>query len=129
MIQELATIEQQSLTHCDVSVLSGDVFHIKWHGAKDIEIEDIDELAKAYEEMSHGRKMKIIQEFDHFTNITNEARKHAAETAPDVTAVAYVIKGLGQRMVLRFYLNLRRRKVKWKVFMSIKEAVTWIEKF
>jgi len=128
MTQEFAVLEIQELTHCVVRILSDDIFHIKWNGDKDIEIQDIDELAAAFESMTQGRRMKVIQEFDHFTNITNDARKHAAETAPDVTAIAYVIKGLGQRMVLRFYLNLRRRKAKAKVFMKMEEALNWIEK-
>lgn len=127
MTQDFAVLVEQKLTHCVVRILSGDIFHIKWNGGRDIEISDIDELAQAFEEMTRGRKMKVIQEFDHFTSITNEARRHAAEMAPDVIAVAYVIKGLGQRMIIRFYLNLRRRKVKSKVFMDMESATRWID--
>lgn len=129
MIQEFALSEKKVLTNCEVQVLEGDIFHINWNGGKDIEIQDIDELAKAFGEMTQGRKMKVLQEFDHFTSISNEARKYAAETAPDVAAIAYVIKGLGQRMVLRFYLNIRRRKVKAKVFMSKETALRWIKQY
>ena len=129
MIQEFALSEKKVLTNCEVQILEGDIFHINWNGGKDIEIQDIDELAKAFGEMTQGRKMKVLQEFDHFTSISNEARKYAAETAPDVAAIAYVIKGLGQRMVLRFYLNIRRRKVKAKVFMSKETALRWIKQY
>ncbi|MDB2656805.1 hypothetical protein N9Y60_01990 [Crocinitomicaceae bacterium] len=129
MIQEFALSEKKVLTNCEVQILEGDIFHINWNGGKDIEIQDIDELAKAFGEMTQGRKMKVLQEFDHFTSISNEARKYAAETAPDVAAIAYVIKGLGQRMDLRFYLNIRRRKVKAKVFMSKETALRWIKQY
>lgn len=110
-------------------MLEGDIVHINWEGGMDIEIGDIDELSEAYDKMTQGRRMKVIQEFDHFTSISNEARKHAAEKAPDVRAVAYIIKGLGQRMILRFYLNIRRRKVKAKVFMNMEEALQWLDRY
>ncbi len=129
MIQEFAILEEVKLTNALVQILAGNIFYIKWDGGMDIEISDIDELSKTYNEMTKGRKMKVVQEFDHFTSITNEARKYAAEMAPDVIAVAYVIKGLGQRMIIRFYLNVRRRKVKAKVFMNKEDAFAWLERF
>ncbi|MCR9173986.1 MAG: hypothetical protein NXI10_15895 [bacterium] len=127
MVQDIVVLNERKLTNADVRLLLDDIFHIQWNGGDDIEISDIDELSAAFEEMTQGRKMKVIQEFDHFTSISNEARRYAAEKAPDVTAVAYVIKGLGQQMVLRFYLKIRRRKVNAKVFMEVEDAWRWLE--
>lgn len=127
MIQEIDVISEEQLTNATVRLLPNDIFHIKWTGQRDIVISDIDELSVAFEKMTGGRKVKVLQELDHFTSLNNDARSYAAERAPDVTALAYVIKGLGQRLIIKFYLNIRKRKNPAKAFMNYEEAMNWLE--
>ncbi len=129
MVQELEVISETELSNAIVRLLPGQIFHIKWKGGIDIEISDIDELSLAFEKMTQGQKVRVINELDHFTSISNDARKYAAEKSPDAMAIAYIIRGLGQRLVLKFYLNIRKRKNPTKVFMNKEEALEWLEGF
>lgn len=128
MVQELIVIDEVVLTNATVRLLSDDIFHIKWKDAIDIEISDIDELEVVYERFSCGKKLKVIQDLEHFTSISNEARTYGAEKSPEVEALAYIIKGLGQRLLIKFYLNIRRAKNPTKVFTRYEDALEWFEK-
>ncbi|GAB5418844.1 MAG: hypothetical protein Crog4KO_01750 [Crocinitomicaceae bacterium] len=127
MVQEIEVISETKLSNATVRLLPGQIFHIKWKGGIDIEIPDIDELSAAFEQMTLGQKVKVINELDHFTSISNDARKYAAEKSPETIAIAYIIQGLGQRLVLKFYLNIRKRKNPTRVFMKYDEALEWLE--
>jgi hypothetical protein len=129
MVQELEVISETQLTNARVRLLSGDIFHIKWNDAMDIEISDIDELGEVFHQIPEGKKVCVIQEMGDFTSISGEARKYAAQKSPEIHAIAYVIKGLGQRMILRFYLNMKKTKTPAKVFTCMVESVQWLKKF
>jgi len=119
----------KSITHenSTISWIEDDIIYVKWKEGIDIEIPDVDELSVSFQKLTEGRKVKVIQDFAHFTSITSEARAHAAKTAPASIAVAYVIKSLGQRMILRFYVRMKKRPTPTKVFMKLEDAIDWLK--
>lgn len=114
-------------TNCTVSWIAEGIVFIQWKSGIDIEISDIDELSKAFHELSEGKLVKVLQDFGQYTSISSEARSYAAKKSPDLVARAYIIKGLGQRMVLKFYIRLRNQNCPTKVFMSFDEALEWVK--
>ena len=102
------------------------IVHIKWNPDTNINISDIDELEKSFNELTGGEKVCVIQDFGRYVNMNPDARKHAAERSPDVKGIAYIITGLGQRLVLAIYVKLRKRKNPTKVFSSMEGGVAWL---
>ncbi|NRA10987.1 MAG: hypothetical protein HRT57_03410 [Crocinitomicaceae bacterium] len=102
------------------------IVHIEWRKEIDIEIADIDDLTESFNELTQGEMVKVVSEISRFVNITPEARSYAAKQSPKLIGLAYVINGLGQRLILKFYIRLRRNQNPTKVFLSKTEAVEWL---
>lgn len=99
---------------------------ISWGGNIDIEISDIDDLEDSFAELTNGEMVKVVSEVSRYVNITPEARSYAANRSPELLGLAYVINGLGQRSILKFYIRLRKNQNPTRVFVSKKEAVDWL---
>jgi hypothetical protein len=109
------------------------IAHIEWRQDIDIEIADIDDLEDSFAELTQGesdsyRMVKVVSEIGSYVNITPEARSYAAKRSPKLLGLAYVINGLGQRLVLKFYIRLRKNQNPTRVFVSRKEAVDWLRR-
>jgi len=102
------------------------IVHIEWKPKTDIEITDIDELEISFNVLTQGQFVCVVSDLRDFVNISIEARNYAAEKSPKLKGIAYVISGLSQRIMLRFYIKLRKRKNPAKVFQSFDEAVEWL---
>ena len=116
-------------TNSTVSWITDEIVHIKWKEGVELEIEDIDDVDDSFQKITQGEKVKVLSEMGKFTNISPEARKYAAEQSPDLICLGYVIHSLAQRLILRFYIKIKRRQYPTKVFTSYKEALEWLEAF
>ena len=105
------------------------IINIEWD--RDIEIgdEDVDELVIAFNRLTKGRRVQVLSEYGKFLNIESKTKEYAAKKSPDCTALAYVVESLAHRMVIRFYIRLRRSKNPAKVFNSRDEALIWLRTF
>lgn len=117
------TIKNENST---VSWIDNDIIHLLWRKGVDLEIPDVDEVETAFEQLAQGRKVKVLSEFGNFVNITPEAREYAANRSPECIALAYVISSLAQRIIIRFYIRIRKRQNPTKVFMNRDEALKWL---
>jgi hypothetical protein len=122
-------IEEVQITNATIIRLSDSIIHLQWKRGVELEISDIDEMIKAFEEMSKGQLTKVISEFSPFVTISSKAREYAAANSPDLIALAYVIHGLSQRIIIRFFIRIKKKKHPTKVCLSFDEAVNWIENY
>lgn len=129
MIEIESNLLEIDNTNSTVSWLEEGIIFIQWKDETDIEISDIDELEVSFYKLTGGKKVKVISELGRYVNITTEAKHYAAERAPELICLAYAIQDLSQRMVLRFYLRIRRNKNPTKVFNSKETALTWLKSF
>lgn len=60
--------------------------------------------------------------------MSSDARQYAADHSPNAKGVAYVIHNLAQRLIIKFYVQMWKRKKPTKVFDSFYEAIEWLEK-
>jgi len=109
------------------SILEDNILLIYYKDNATIEVEDILSIEKAYNDLPYVKPMKVVTEYGKFVTITSEARTKAAEKSPDLIAVAYVINSLSQRLLLKFYVNMVKRKKPSKVFQSLDEALEWLK--
>ena len=110
-------------TNATVTVLESNILHFYYRN--DLEVQDIIEVEEVYNSLVPQPK-KVIQEMGPFVSMSSEARSYAAERSPDLTAVAYVIRSLAQRLLIKFYIRMWRRKKPAKVFENFDEALAWI---
>ena len=113
-------------TNSTMVVLENGILHNIYHAGILLEKEDIQEIEKGYYSLEDPKPMKIIQEMDFGVSMTPEARKYGAEHSPDLNGVAYVIKDLAQRLLIRFYIAMWKRSKPVKVFNSFDEALEWL---
>ena len=109
------------------SILEDNILLIYYKDNATIEVEDILSIEKAYNDLPYIKPMKVVTEYGEFVTITSEARTKAAQRSPDLIAVAYVINSLSQRLLLKFYIKMVKRKKPTKVFQTMEEALDWVK--
>jgi len=126
---KVAEIKEIRNSKSTIRWIGDSIINIEWD--RDIEIgdEDVDELVIAFNRLTKGRRVQVLSEYGKFLNIESKTKEYAATKSPDCTALAYVVESLAQRMVIRFYIKLRRTNNPAKVFNSKEEALIWLRKF
>lgn len=109
----------------EMQILENSILHIKYTEGVALEVKDIKELQVQFE-LLNPKPRKVLQELGSSLNMSSEARSYAAEHSPDLIAVAYVIKSLAQRLLIRFYVKMWKRKKPVKVFDSFDDAKAWL---
>lgn len=99
---------------------------ISWRSNIDIDISDIDDLENSFADLTNGEMVKVVSDMSNYVNITPEARSYAAKRSPELLGIAYVINGLGQRMVLKFFIRLRKIQNPTRFFNSIDDSIVWL---
>jgi hypothetical protein len=108
-------------------LVEGGILHIKYNEDINIEVDDIKLIQKIYSELAEPKPRKIIQDLSFGITMTPEAMKYGAENYPEFVVVAYVIKGLGHRLLVRFYTKMRRIDKPTKIFENFDEAKCWLD--
>ncbi|MFB0926056.1 MAG: hypothetical protein QMB65_12385 [Vicingaceae bacterium] len=107
-------------------VLANGILHIKYPMGAEINTLDIQDIQKGYAALPDTKPMKVLQELGMHVNMTNKARKYAAENSPHLLGVAYVIKGLAQRLLIRFYVRMLKKDKPTAVFNNFDDALVWL---
>jgi hypothetical protein len=111
--------------HSEMKILENSILHISYTAGVVLEAKDIKELQVQFE-LLNPKPRKVLQELGSSLNMSSEARRYAAEHSPDLIAVAYVIKGLAQRLLIRFHVKMWKRDKPVKVFDSFDDAKAWL---
>jgi len=122
---EIVTVVQN--TNHEMRVLNNGVLHIIHAAGVDIEVSDVKEMKKAYYDLPNPKPLKAIQEFRFNVSMTLEARKYAAEHSPNLLGVAYIIDGLAQRLILRFYVRMWKKDKPKDFFSNFDDAMEWLD--
>ena len=80
-------------------------------------------------EFTQNIKHLVILDAGQFLNLTPEARKlirKLEETVP-VAARAVVVKTLGERMIINFYISFHKPIIPTKVFSNYENAMLWLK--
>ena len=109
-----------------LTVLTDDILHLLYLPNSVLEIDDIKEALLAYDSLPNPKPLRVITEMGKYATITSEARSFASENSPHLNKVAYVITGLPQRLLLRFFLKMMKNKKVTKVFLSFEDAYKWV---
>lgn len=108
-------------------ILDQNILHILYADNSVLEVKDVDDVCYSYNLLPDPKPLKVLSEMGAFSSITNEAKKHAAEISPELTKLAYVIKGLAHRLLLKFYIKMMKRKKPTKVFNDFDAAYAWLK--
>jgi len=104
------------------------ILHIIYADNVVLEIEDVIEVQLAYRSLPDPKPLSVLSELGKHGSFSTEARTYAAQIAPDLDKSAYIIKGLAQRLIVRFYLKVLTSKGDNKVFDCFEEAYNWVIK-
>ena len=112
-------------------IIDSDVIHILYLKDSVLDVQDMKEVREGIKVISASKfsDFKTLIELEKFVSITHEAKKYAAKHSPEAVAQAYVIDGLSQRILVKFYIKMRRIDKPTKVFESCAEAMKWLNSF
>lgn len=86
------------------------------------------ETVKSRTEATEGKEVLILSDARKLKAITKEAREHLAEhIASGVKGGAVLVDSIESKMVAKFFLEINKPKVKFKIFDSEKVALTWLK--
>ena len=86
------------------------------------------ETVKSRTEATEGKEVLILSDARKLKSITKEARKHLAEhIASGVKGGAVLVDSIESKMVAKFFLEINKPKVKFKIFDCEKVALTWLK--
>jgi len=91
-------------------------------------VKDLKELNSAQGKISNGKKLPLLVITTHYANIESDAREFmaSAESTQYSTAEAYVIIGLGQKILANFYMKVNKPGVSTRFFTDLKLAEEWL---
>jgi len=107
-------------------ILDSGILHVTYTEGIVLEIPDIKEMQVQFD-LLEPKPTKVLQELARYVNMSAEARKYAAEHSPDLDGIAYVIHGLAQRLLVKFYVRMWKNNKPTRVFDSATEALNWLE--
>jgi hypothetical protein len=114
-------------TKSTVKLLDDDIVFVLYKEGAVLEIEDLNETQRAFNEISLGRPFKVLSELGDYTTLSGPARKHAETVGVLAHAEAIVFKGLAQILLLRFLETYRTQSHPMKFFKSKESALAWLK--
>lgn len=82
-------------------------------------------------EMTNKEKIPLLVEYAHFVLPNKEAQDYWAqkESSPYTSAEAYIVNGLALRLILNFFLKVKKPPRPTKIFDKRGDAVTWLKTY
>ncbi|MEO9533216.1 MAG: hypothetical protein ABJG68_09780 [Crocinitomicaceae bacterium] len=110
-----------------IIITDDEIFKLIYGSGIQIELSDVREAVKVYEDYAKGRSLKVLVVFADDTTMTAEARQSAEIKTANSLAEAFVLKTLAQSILLRFYLLRRKSLHPIKIFKQEDTAVKWLQ--
>lgn len=96
----------------------------------ELELEDIIEQRKAFQELSKGKDHVVLAIAGKRTSATKEAREYSSQNFPTGRlAEAVIIKSMPVRLMGNVYINFHKPNVPTKMFESEADAEQWLNSF
>lgn len=92
---------------------------------------DLMELNAAQGNICNGKRLPLLVITSIYANIDSDAREFMAsiESTQYSSAEAYVIIGLGQKILANFYLKVNKPDVPTRFFTDLKLAEEWLQTY
>ena len=113
----------------EASWLSNKIIYFKYFDNVVIDLNDVKKMLELQIEMGVNESVKRIVHAGRHTTITSEAREYVEQNKPKVTAEAFILYGLHQKILFDFYYKVRKHKNPLKSFNKLSSAIKWIERF
>lgn len=115
----------------DLKILSENTVEIKIHEDVELNLENVKQTFEQIRTYNNAKKIKIILDLRtiQFSHIPSEVMEFMADSEYNdcQIAIAFIIEGLGQKLLANFYLKVVKPVVQSKVFTNYNEAYKWIE--
>ncbi|MBD3636798.1 MAG: hypothetical protein HUJ25_05595 [Crocinitomicaceae bacterium] len=109
-----------------VKIDENGVFVIEWKPNVTLEKEDFEVVVNNYDDLSQGALWKVLHIFPKNTTASSEARHFAANREKPAGAEAFVIHGMIQRNLFRFYRKFRTVRYPMREFSKTPDAMKWL---
>ena len=113
----------------EVKILEGNIIHFRYFRNALIDIEDIKEGFRLYDELvTDTSTVKRLVEMEKFSSVTKDAREFLQENNKPVIAEAMVVPSEGQRLMFSFFFKFRKSDHPLKAFRDVGSALGWLSK-
>lgn len=110
-----------------VTLTDDKLFIAEYKDGIKLEKKDLEIVVNNYDNNTNEEMWKVLHIFPKGTSVTSEARDYAEEREKPALAEAFVIEGMGNRILFRFYQKFRAVKYPIKEFKDRETAMKWLD--
>ena len=118
----------------EISKVAPDIILTQFKDRYEVEVPDVIQLNDVYIELAENKKMfSIINSEKRFSHFSSEALKYLSNDAPFIAekdlmiGSVIVVSSLPARMMVNFFIKLKRHKYPIKTVSSLNDAYKWID--
>ena len=126
------TITKINLGHSTIFLREDGIVQLNCGDDVVYEIAMIKENLDCIRKLGNGKKLPVMDVTGKYTSASKDSREFVASAKYSidcVSAEAFVIKSIAQRIMANFYLKVNKPKVPTAFFNDEKSAVKWLKKF
>ena len=109
-----------------VTLTEGKLFIAEYADKVCLEKEDLEIVVNNYDDNTNDELWRVLHVFPKGTTVTSRARDYAESRKKPAKAEAFVIEGVGNRILFRFYQKFRSVKYPIKEFKDRESALKWL---
>lgn len=121
---------QNTIIENDISTvhfIEPDIICVYYRANSIIEPEDFDQAYATIMKLTDGKAIKVVSDIGKYSSVSPEGRKHANSIKINAKAEAVIFHNLAQRLLIRFYLLVRKNEHPFRIFQSVEEALEWMK--
>lgn len=121
-------IESPISSLCKIKIRNDGILEILLVEDSEYDKDQVEAVVKYLNEITEGKKYKILVVAGSYSNITLNSLKVLSEdnAMTYASSKAYVISSLPQKLMARFYLNVFKPKIPIKFFDKLENAENWL---
>lgn len=119
------------IPEADISLRDDGIVHVDLKGEYSFNLEQLDKIIKAREELVEGRQHPLLITSPEFLIPSMEVRRKVANVdhRSNVLADAFVIKSFPQKLIAKHYMLTGSPSIPTEFFEEADEAVEWLKQF
>lgn len=131
MVIEEVFIKTIELDHSIINLRYDGIIVLTTKDNTTLDVEDVRENAETFGLLSGGKKAPILIIGGAYSTVTKDARDFMAteESLKYSLCEAFLLKYLAQRILINFYIKVKKPIVSTKMFTNEDKAIEWLKAF
>ena len=121
-----------NLGHSEIFLRKDGIIQLNCGDDVTYEVSQIKENLDCIRSIGNGKKLPVLNVAGKYTNVTRETREFIAKaefSIDCISAEAYILRSIAQRITANFYIKINKPKMPTAYFTKEENAVEWLKIF